>query len=416
LNIAQKVFSIVKTISQRFAKGLKVLCNQQIMNSIFQSSFYAAAPLVASKLEAHLTKHLCESFSQADQQSALPDKQIIETIINTAFWTSLQREEGYSPRMSLAYLSPEQAIRAMMFEQPLPLDPRTLTKLSPAIKSSGLYLGIWRDEQNRISLWGTIRTLPQNCFVLEILEPALLVVKQNRDVNSDKLTNILILSGEEIKEIDESAANFSNRPEMLSNILPFGLVNSVEAHINVPIQLAAAMREHGCGGSLLIVPQHSNEWLESVVLPLPYSISPTFTRLTEIIQQSVGVAAQDLSQEFFSELNYAIKAISGLTAVDGATVITDKYELLAFGAKIKRRAKSPQIEQVLISEPVIGNRSEIVRLIEYGGTRHLSAAQFVQDQPDAVALVASQDGRFTVFARSPHEKIVHGYRIEVLLL
>ena len=386
------------------------------MKSIFQSSFYAAAPLVAGKLEAHFVKHLCESFSQADQQAALPDKQTIETIINTAFWTSLQREEGYSPRMSLAYISPEQAGRAMRFEQPLPLDPRILTKLSPAIKSSGLLLGIWRDGQNRLSLWGTVRVLPQNCFVLEILEPALLVVKQNRDVNSDKLTNILILSGEEIKEIDESAANFSNRPEILSEMLPFGAINSVEAQFNVPLQLAAAMRQHGCGGSLLIVPPQSKEWLESLVLPLSYSISPAFTRLTEIIQQSVGVAAQDLNQEFFSELTYAIKAISGLTAVDGATVITDKYELLAFGAKIKRRTKSPQIEQMSISEPVIGNKAETVRLIEYGGTRHLSAAQFVQDQPDSVALVASQDGRFTIFTWSPLEKTVHGYRIEVLLL
>ena len=51
-----------------------------------------------------------------------------------------------------------------------------------------------------------------------------------------------------------------------------------------------------------------------------------------------------------------------------------------------------------------------------GGTRHLSAAQFVHDQRDAVALVASQDGRFTVFAWSPCESMVHAHRVEALLL
>ena len=51
-----------------------------------------------------------------------------------------------------------------------------------------------------------------------------------------------------------------------------------------------------------------------------------------------------------------------------------------------------------------------------GGTRHLSAAQFVQDQPDAVALVASQDGRFTVFAWSPCDEVVHAHRVETLLM
>jgi hypothetical protein len=51
-----------------------------------------------------------------------------------------------------------------------------------------------------------------------------------------------------------------------------------------------------------------------------------------------------------------------------------------------------------------------------GGTRHLSAAQFVHDQREAMALVASQDGRFTIFAWSPRESRVHAHRVETLLL
>jgi hypothetical protein len=46
----------------------------------------------------------------------------------------------------------------------------------------------------------------------------------------------------------------------------------------------------------------------------------------------------------------------------------------------------------------------------------LSAAQFVHDQFDAIALVASQDGGFTVFAWSPKEEMVHAHRIDALLL
>ena len=52
----------------------------------------------------------------------------------------------------------------------------------------------------------------------------------------------------------------------------------------------------------------------------------------------------------------------------------------------------------------------------HGGTRHLSAAQFVHDQQDAVALVASQDGRFTVFAWSSCDNMVYAHRVEALLL
>jgi hypothetical protein len=63
-----------------------------------------------------------------------------------------------------------------------------------------------------------------------------------------------------------------------------------------------------------------------------------------------------------------------------------------------------------------GFQAEVVEPSQLGGTRYRSAAQFVWDQHDAVALVASQDGRFTAIAWSPCENMVHAHRIEALLL
>ena len=57
----------------------------------------------------------------------------------------------------------------------------------------------------------------------------------------------------------------------------------------------------------------------------------------------------------------------------------------------------------MVTEPIEGGGRAMVHPSQLGGTRHLSAAQFVHDQRDAIALVASQDGRFTVFAWSPCE-------------
>ncbi|MDQ2938119.1 MAG: hypothetical protein M3R67_11505, partial [Acidobacteriota bacterium] len=108
--------------------------------------------------------------------------------------------------------------------------------------------------------------------------------------------------------------------------------------------------------------------------------------------------------------------VAGLTAVDGATVMTDQYEVLAFGAKIRRPEGSPPVEQIVATEPIVGDRPIVVHPVQNGGTRHLSAAQFVHDQRDSKALVASQDGRFTVFAWSPCEEMVHAHRVDTLLL
>ena len=107
---------------------------------------------------------------------------------------------------------------------------------------------------------------------------------------------------------------------------------------------------------------------------------------------------------------------AGLTAVDGATVITTDHRVLAFGAKIVRRTGFLGSSELLPTEPIEGVAPLVIEPAQLGGTRHLSAAQFVHDQRDAIALVASQDGRFTVFGWSACEEMVHARRIESLLL
>jgi hypothetical protein len=149
------------------------------------------------------------------------------------------------------------------------------------------------------------------------------------------------------------------------------------------------------------------------VHPITYAVSPRFSVLVDLMSEGEDERRRHRWQEAWGR---AIDAIAGLTAVDGATLLTDQYELLGFGAKIARRKGSPQVEQVTMTEPIEGGVASVVHPTQLGGTRHLSAAQFVQDQRDAIALVASQDGHFTVFAWSPCEEMVHAHRVETLLL
>jgi hypothetical protein len=97
-------------------------------------------------------------------------------------------------------------------------------------------------------------------------------------------------------------------------------------------------------------------------------------------------------------------------------VLTSQYELLAFGATIARRKGFVQVAQVVATEPIEGGAAALVHPEQLGGTRHQYCAQFVHDQRDSVALVASRDGRFTIFAWSPIESMVHAHRVEALLL
>ncbi len=308
----------------------------------------------------------------------------IEQLIDAAFWASLRREEGFTPTISLAWLPPEQSVKPILFDRRLPLDPDSLARLSPAVERPGIHLGVCRGDDGQLSVWGAIRALPAGCFVLEVIAPGLLVIKQPGDDDTVKFANIAVLEGDQAKFLCNPATAPADSPAIVKTLL--GLDDDAADLV----ELAVSMRKHRRGGALLVVPPHHDDWLASIVQPMRYQITRQPTA--------------------------DLETIAGLTAVDGATIITAHHELLAFGAKITRRQGAPRVDQVASSELMEGAEVQVMHPTQLGGTRHLSAAQFAQDQRDAAALVASQDGRFTVFAWSPALDMVHAHRVESFLV
>jgi hypothetical protein len=377
---------------------------------------YPAARVVAPKVAAHFAHHAEEARRRGRPGPvAAPDADTIEAIIDAAFWASLRREESYVPKISLTLLPPDAARHPLLFETPLPLWPDKLVKVAPAVERAGIHLGVWRRREG-LYVWGTVRTVPAQSIVVEVAAPGLLVVKHHRGDESGKFVNVAVLEGDQIKVVDERASSLPDCPPLLTSLLGFDSPASWSKRIdsvNVLVQLAVSMRAHGRGGLMLVVPSGDAGWPDSIVRPIPYAVVPSFGELAELTRNTPDEKDTRLWQD---AVNRAVEAIAGLTAVDGATVLTNAYDLLAFGAKIARRKGSPQVEQVTVTEPIEGNMALTVHPTQLGGTRHLSAAQFVHDQQRAVALVASQDGRFTVFAWSPCEGMVHAHRVETLLL
>ncbi len=341
-----------------------------------------------------------------------PDAAAVEAVIDAAFWASLRPEEGYPPKISLAYLSPEEAGLPLRFARARSLDPAALAKLAPAVERPGIHLGVWRGEDGELHVWGITRVIPRLCFVLEVVEPGLLVVKYRRTSDGGKFANVVVLRGDEVKVVDAVAATQPDCPGMVTSLLGFGVANASADQTDVLVQLAVSMRAHGRGGTLLVVPADSDAWRESILYPTLYTVEPAFPELAELLARPEA----ERDDEWQDDLRRAVDAVAGLTAVDGAAIVNDRSELLAFGAKIVQSRSGSEVERVVVTEPVAGSAPAVVDPAELGGTRHLSAAQFAQDQKDAVALVASQDGRFTVFAWSPCEQMVHAHRVETLLL
>jgi hypothetical protein len=375
---------------------------------------YAVARTVAATVATHLQLHRAALPPQepgALPLEALPDAPTVEAMVDAAFWASVRREEGYIPKISLAFLRPIPDVSPLMFERPIRLDPAALTRLAAAVERPGIHLGV-QDQDGELMVWGTTHMIPPFCFVVEVIAAGLLVLKHRPRHESRKFVNVAVLEGDRIKIVDERASLIADCPALLTSMLGFDASALGLDGLNVQVQLALSMRRHGRGGILLVVPAESAAWQESVVHPISYAVQPSFRELTTLLAAEQQMPAH----EWTEAVERAIDAVAGLTAVDGATVITDRYEVLAFGAKIGRRASGATVDRVVVTEPIEGVSAEEMHPGQLGGTRHFSSAQFVHDQRDAIALVASQDGRFTIFAWSPCDGTVHAHRVEVLLL
>ena len=140
---------------------------------------YPPARAVAGRVHAHLEQqfHAARERGEIDLAGP-PDLPTIQAIIDAAFWASLRREEGYTPTISLALLPPERAVRPLIFQPSVALAAEALARLAPAVKSSGMHLGVWPARRGaagtsnpELCVWGVTRTLPALCFVLEVIAP-----------------------------------------------------------------------------------------------------------------------------------------------------------------------------------------------------------------------------------------------------
>ena len=375
---------------------------------------YPAAREAAPRIHALFERHQVRAAAGvADRMAALPPPAVIEAVISAAFWASLRREEGYVPRISLAWLPPEHAVEPLLFANALPLRSDRLSKVAPAVERAGIHLGVWHDGDG-LAVWGTTRRVPSVCFVLEVAAPGLLVIKHHRADQAGKFFNVATLEGEAVKFIDEDASSLHVSSPVLSSLLGDGGAGfDAPPGVDMLVELAVSMRAHGRGGALVLVPDSGGRWRESVVQPMTYAVAPPFSGLSVLARERPDASRWSVWR---SELRRGVEGMAGLTAVDGATIITPDYELLGFGAKLTRRRGQTPVERVLVTEPIEGHVPSFVEPAHLGGTRHLSAAQFVHDQRDAVVLVASQDGRFTIFGWAPAHDRVQGHRVEARLL
>jgi hypothetical protein len=112
------------------------------------------------------------------------------------------------------------------------------------------------------------------------------------------------------------------------------------------------------------------------------------------------------SNSHFEELEQAIfeqsRVLANLTAIDGALVLDKRFGVLGFGAEVSAELPTPsRVWRAIDAEGHVKTPEDI----ENVGTRHRAAYRFVNDHPDGLAVVISQDGGVSFVANREQQVV-----------
>jgi hypothetical protein len=310
----------------------------------------------------------------------------LQSLIEVSFWASLIQEEGKYHEFSLALCPQEFTTDSFVFESRVSLEAALLARLAPAFGPQENSIGVWFDEHGELFIWGFTPAAGISLAV-KVHEPGQLLV--SFDFGERGFTTFI--SGSRTEFVDPS-----NLPQQWKR-------PELEGRGDDHAQIAEFMRSLKCGGTLLLVNQESS-WTDSIYQPVTFIGRPYEKIKNDILYRDKILKQESNNDPLTShqhrsareDANKSLEVIGNLTAVDGATLVTFDLVVLAFGAKIRAKNVDHKPERLVISEPFEGSVEREIGLSELGGTRHQSAAQFVFDQKDAIAIVASQDGRLSV--------------------
>jgi len=333
------------------------------------SSIDAGVPLIKPPSKARMLSHL-------------------ESIITDCFWASLKTEEGRHHQFRVTYSPPDRSgeREIYIFDQPVPFDAAHLAKLAPAVESIRT-IGVWpQGGGDKLTIWGFLPSYRHTVSLqLTAFAPGEIVLTD--------LSLKAAVTAEKAMFVDwiksQTLADLFGGPPGAGKLFRAAAISNI----------ALGIRSHRHGGTLLVTSRSSSS-LETSIVNL-HELSYYGEGRGTPPKNEGDAATEDLAKRLERSRERAEKAqhlVAQLTAVDGATLITREGEILGFGGTIVSSGMTGD-SRVLVSAPFEDDEpASPKRLADLNvGHRHKSAAKFVFDRKDALAIVASADGPLSVF-------------------
>jgi DisA bacterial checkpoint controller nucleotide-binding len=368
---------------------------------------------------------------------------LFEEALGVAFQASLLTEETRATRFRLLLTppdqlpetgSPKQGVLRLRFDALRPFTADELRRLAPAVPFETALIGVHVDD-GRLRIWGVAHSGPawlaptwggRSVVPNWTLDPIVhvtgpghiavrsagkligalergLVVDATLDVfDSEWLPAMFAREREDIRAAHEASQEGVASPTSAEH----SLVGKVGQHmLRRAIQLVRGAQH---GGLILVLNTAGASEASQRGLRLKYSLGQDepshryrslLLRILEAVARSTTKASvgwadfaasesielMALEQEVF-ELS---RVLANLTAIDGALVLDKRLGVLGFGAEVSAELPTPRrVFRALDAEGQVRQPEEV----ENVGTRHRAAYRFVNDHPDGLAVVISQDG------------------------
>lgn len=375
-------------------------------------------------------------------------------VLEVAYHASMMREEGRPVRVRIALVhssrlcggapSSHEGPLVMRLDHTRPYDVDELRRISVAAPFETAMVAVEPDDQGELRIWAIVSTGAQWLAptwggrvraefavpgsVVHVREPARIsvhagerfvagleggrLVTLRTDVFASRWMPALFAGVRaEVVERHEERRHGAGRNDWPA--IHESLVRSI-SHQMVRRALWL-MREAHHGGTLLFVEPDELDSLFGSLLRAKYrfAVGETQTRyrallraVTDALARSRGASSPMLEASDFldhagelTDVEAAIfelsRTIASLSAVDGAVVLSKRFELLAFGVEIAGESRKPaRIVRALDTEgeQTVDDDEENV------GTRHRAAYRFAQAHPRGLAIVVSQDGTIRFIA------------------
>jgi len=410
------------------------------------------AKVLIEKWHADDGKLLLSGASGDVPHDQLPDVGVIEEIISTCYQASMLREEERPLRFRLMLREPEKlppeegppdGLHRLIFRESRPFNEYELRKLVPATEFYRSLIGVRVGAEGTLQTWGLMHSgprwiqtvrggslefspLPQS-LVLYVTGPGQIAVCKGSIMlamlnggkiitpswsvfNARWLRERHADTHQELWALHHAARSHAKSPWAL---LERNFPNIIAQQVFKRIMSIVRNSHHG-GTLISLAPHRASEVISEnryLTIKYPFREEEPRNRFRTLLVKLMDALAEsygDVNQadrivgwkeyvmsknEMLSLLDEAVfeyaHFVAGLTAVDGAVVMSQRHELLGFGGMILGSLdKVRLVAQALDSE---GESTEM-EPVDGVGMRHRAVYHLCNELHDALAIVISQDG------------------------